>query len=132
MRAYLSWPETGAPPDVTAAIRGAVSEAGHEPVESPRGAKAGVTKSERDAFLLAVDRLHEADILIAEASAASIAVGWETAWFLARGRLVIVCCHKEARGVLSHMLAGNPSPWQRSVLYDGVADLRERLAALLR
>ena len=149
MRAYLSLPENGASPQVAAAIRDALREAGHDAIEAPRAATPGVTKSdttgaatpvhlggfgrlERDAFLLAVDRLHEADILIAEVSAPSMAVGWEVAWFLARGRLVILCCGKDARQMLSSMLAGNPSPWQKLVLYDDVASLQAQLVALLR
>jgi hypothetical protein len=127
----LSWPERGASPQIVAAVQDAIREAGHEAIEAPRAAIAGVTKSERDAFLLAVDRLHEADILIAEASAPSAAVGWEVAWFLARGRLVVVCCRNDARQMLSPMLAGNPSPWCKLVVYADAGDLRAQLSGLL-
>lgn len=132
MRAYLSMPERGASPEVAAAMRDALREAGHDALEAPRGTMPGITKAERDAFLLAVDRLHEADVLVADVSAPSLSVGWEVAWFLARGRLVVLCCRNDARQMLSSMIAGNPSPWSKLVLYDDAAGLRAQLVALLR
>lgn len=132
MRAYLSLPERGGSQAVAGAIRAALAEAGHEELPPAPAALGGVTKSERDHFLLAVDRLHEADLLIADASAPSARVGWEVAWFLARGRLVVVCCTKDARGMLSPMLAGNPSPWQKLVVHADAHELKGALTSLLQ
>jgi hypothetical protein len=78
-----------------------------------------------------MDRLLEADLLVADVSAPDTGVGWVLAWFLARGRLAVVCCRRDARAEVPAIVAGNPSPWMRAVLYDDEAELRRELAAIL-
>ena len=58
-------------------------------------------------------------------------VGWCVAWFLARGRLVVLTCRKDARAMVPAMVAGNPSPWQRLVTYARPEELRSALGASL-
>lgn len=113
-------------------MREAILAAGHELLGALPEAHRGVTQSERNRFLTTVDRLLEADLLVADVSRESAAVGWGVAWFLARGRLVVLCCRRDARAHMSPMLAGNPSPWSRLVLYDQPADLASHLADQLR
>lgn len=84
-------------------------------------------RSDKEAFVNALDKLHEADVLVADASAESTAVGWAIAWMLARGRLVIVCHRSDAP--LPSLLAGNPSPWARLVPYSSSDELTRALAA---
>lgn len=116
-----------------AALARAAQAAGHDVVNDIRAhALAGVQKSERDAFLLAVDKMLEAELILADASIPDPAVGWCVAWFLAKGRLVVLACAKEQRVALSPMLAGNPSPWQKLVLYAGESELEAGVAAALR
>ena len=110
------------------ALREAVE--GHEVLEPAPAPSAPLAKAERDAFLLTLDRLHEADVLLADASSGSMEVAWAVAWMLARGRLVVLCVRHDARPRLPPLLAGNPSPWQRLVAYADEADLRARLAAV--
>lgn len=108
------------------ALREAVE--GHEALEPAPPPIAGLAKSERDAFLLTMDRLHEADALLVDAEHPE--AGWAIAWMLARGRLVIIACAKEARPRLPYLIAGNPSPWQRVVVHEGPDDLRRGLRAV--
>ena len=126
-RVVLSLPEGGVSPEVEAAMRSALSA--HDLRAPPPRAPSPVAAVERSAFLGAVDAMLDADVLVAEASRPSHAVGWDVAWFLAKGRLVVVCCERDARGMLSPMLAGNPSPWSRLVLYDSPRGLEAALRA---
>ena len=130
MRIYVV---PGADEAIAKALVTAIHEAGHEVVNDPFGALRAppLAQAERNVFLGAVDRMLEADALVADASAESHAVGWCAAWFLAKGRLVVLTCRRDARGALSPMLAGNPSPWQRLVAYEGPADLGASLRTLL-
>jgi hypothetical protein len=123
----------GADESVQKALVTAIHEAGHEVINDPFGAlrSAPLAQAERNIFLSVVDRMLEADALVADASAEGHAVGWCAAWFLAKGRLVVLTCRRDARGSLSPMLAGNPSPWQRLVAYEGPADLVSSLRALM-
>lgn len=115
------------------AVRDALAAGGHEVVNDPEAPlpPSALAQAERQAFLLAVDRMLEAEAVLADASDASAAVGWCASWFLAKGRLVVLTCRRDRRAALDPMLAGNPSPWQRLVLYDGPADLARSLGALL-
>jgi hypothetical protein len=119
--------------EVQKALVSALHAAGHQVVNDPFGAlrAAPLAAAERNVFLGAVDKMLEAEALVADASANSHAVGWCAAWFLAKGRLVILACRKEARASLSPMLAGNPSPWQRIVAYGSLAELDGALRALM-
>ena len=110
------------------ALREAV--AGHEVLEPAPPPLAPLAKPERDAFALTLDRLHEADALLADVTAPSTEAGWVVGWMLARGRLVVLCARRDARAALSPLLAGNPSPWQRLVTYADEDELRARLAAI--
>lgn len=112
------------PPMLRAAV------AGHEALEPAPSPVAPLAKAERDAFLLTLDRLHEADVLLVDATEGTAEVGWAVAWMLARGRLVVLCVASEARARLPPLLAGNPSPWQRLVAYRDEEDLRTQLAAI--
>ncbi|GEM_PF-4565892 len=120
--------------EVAKALVTAIHEAGHEVINDPFGALRAppLAQAERNVFLGAVDRMLEADAVVADASAQSHAVGWCVAWFLAKGRLAVLSCRRDARAALSPMLAGNPSPWQKLVLYEGPRDLADALASLLR
>jgi hypothetical protein len=60
------------------------------------------------------------------------AAGWCIAWFLAKGRLALLACRRDARPGLTPLIAGNPSPWQRLVVYDAPAGLAAALRSLLR
>ena len=129
MRVFLALPASLDP-----AVRRAIEETlppKHTAMPPLPDAHTGIAQSERNRFLVAIDQMMEADLLIAEASAPDAAVGWCLAWFLARGRLAIVCCRRDARAALSAMVAGNPSPWQRLILYDTPADLQVALRGLL-
>lgn len=119
--------------DVLPAVREALQAGGHEVVNDPEAhaPAPGLVQAERQAFLLAVDRMLEAEAVLADASTDSAAAGWCASWFLAKGRLVILTCRRDRRTSLDPMLAGNPSPWQRLVLYDGPRDLAKSLDALL-
>lgn len=132
MRAFLALPDAGLSPDVERALRDAVTDAKHDLLPDAPMAHAGVAASERDRFLTIVDRMMEADVLVADASAPDASVGWCVAWFLARGRLVVLTCRREARAALSPMLVGNPSPWQRLLVYADAEELRANLAKTLR
>lgn len=132
MRVFLALPEKGLPADVERAIAEAVTGARHELLPPLPEAHAGIAQSERNRFLTAVDRMMEAELLLADVSEESHTVGWCASWFLARGRLVVLCCRRDRRGALSPMLVGNPSPWQKLVLYEQADDLRETLGKTLR
>ena len=95
---------------------------GHELLNVPPG------RSDKEVFVAAVDRLHDADVLLAEASVEGTAVGWAIAWMLARGRLVVVCHHRGSP--LPSLVAGNPSPWQRLVPYADATELERALASI--
>lgn len=132
MRLFLALPDRGLAPEVERALREAAGEAKHELLAEAPLAHAGVAASERARFLTVVDRLMEADMLVADVSAPDAGVGWCVSWSLARGRLAVLTCRRDARASLSTMIAGNPSPWQRVVLYDDAASLTAALAAALR
>lgn len=132
MRIFLALPEQGLPPGIEQAMTEAASAARHEVLAPLPEAHGGLAQSERNRFLTAVDRMMEAEMLVADVSDESHAVGWCVSWFLARGRLVVLCCRRDRRGALSPMLAGNPSPWQKTVLYEHADDLAESLGKTLR
>lgn len=132
MRIFLALPEKGLPPGIEQAMVDAAAAARHEVLPPLPEAHAGLAQSERARFLTAVDRMMEAEMLVADVSEESHAAGWCASWFLARGRLVVLCCRKDRRSALSPMLAGNPSPWQKLVLYDQPDDLAESLGKILR
>lgn len=127
MRVYLAAPVRGeAPPAGSVeAIGGALRELGFDLLNQlpPHGQEATVQQLDVRGFIAETDRMMEADLLVAEVSAPSHGVGWCVAWFLARGRLAVLCCRADARERLSMMLAGNPSPWQRLVVYEDPKDL---------
>lgn len=128
MRVFLALPDTGLPAEVERAIREALDASKHELLPASPIAHAGLAASERDRFLTTVDRMMEAEMLVADVSTPDAGVGWCVAWMLARGRLVVLTCRRDARGSLSAMIAGNPSPWQRVVFYDTTAELTKELA----
>jgi len=128
MRVFLALPDRGLAPDVEQALRAAVDASKHEILADPPAAHVGLAASERDRFLTIVDRMMEADLLLADVSDPDAGVGWCVAWFLARGRLVVLTCRRDARAGLSAMVAGNPSPWQRTVIYDDPAELTRALS----
>jgi hypothetical protein len=125
-------PTPGASP-ILPAMRAALASSGHAVVNDPLAAPPppGLTQAERQSFLLAVDRMLEAEAVLADVSEECHAAGWCVAWFLAKGRLAVLTCRRDRRAALDPMLAGNPSPWQRLVLYDGPDDLERSLAAAL-
>jgi hypothetical protein len=131
MRVFLVTPDPGLPPEVEQALRAGVADAGRELLPDVLPAHAGLAASERARFLALVDRMMEADVLLVDASAPDASVGWCVAWFLARGRLVVLACRRDAREKLATMLAGNPSPWQRSLVYSDAGELRKMLAETL-
>lgn len=112
----------------SAALRDAIARAGNDALPAPPAAIPGVVASERQRFLASVDRMMEADMLVADATDPDASVGWSVAWFLARGRLVVLLCRRDARAGLAPMIAGNPSPWQRIVLYDATEEIPALLA----
>ena len=123
----------GADEAVQKALVTAIHEAGHEVVNDPFGAlrASPLAAAERSVFLGAVDRMLEADALAADVTREGATAAWCVAWMLAKGRLCVLACRRDARANLSPMLAGNPSPWQRLVAYDAPADLATSLRALL-
>jgi len=128
MRVFLVTPDPGLPPEVEQALRAGVADAGRELLPDVLPAHAGLAASERARFLALVDRMMEADVLLVDASAPDATVGWCVAWFLARGRLVVLLCRRDARAGLAPMIAGNPSPWQRIVLYDAPDEIPSLMA----
>lgn len=131
MRVFLAMPDRGLAPDIERALRDAMADAKHEVLADPPAAHVGLAASERARFLATVDRMMEADLLLADVSEPDAGVGWCVAWFLARGRLVVLTCRKDARAALAAMLAGNPSPWQRVVTWERPDELRELLRKTL-
>jgi hypothetical protein len=117
------------PPDLDAIMRDAIVSAGHDALAPLPPWRAGLVASERERFLVAIDRMMEAELLVAHADAHDTA--WCASWMLARGRLVVLACRRDARDALPPMLAGNPSPWQRLVLYADADELRLALAQAL-
>lgn len=136
MRVFLVTPTRGepAPEGSIDAIRRGLEALGHELLDNPAGGAAPsvVQQAETRAFIAAVDRMMEADLLVAEASVPSHDVGWAASWFLARGRLVVLCCREDRRAHLSTLLLGNPSPWQKIVVYSTSDDLEKKLVSLLK
>ncbi|HVM46039.1 MAG TPA: hypothetical protein VM582_08905 [Candidatus Thermoplasmatota archaeon] len=131
MRVFLALPDRGLDAEVERALRGAMADAKHDVLADPPAVHAGLAASERGRFLASVDRMMEADLLLADVSEPDAGVGWCVAWFLARGRLVVLTCRRAARPSLASMLSGNPSPWQRLVVYDDARELRSSLATAL-
>ena len=132
MRVFLATPDRGYSPAVERALRDALDDAKHEVLADPPAALAGLAASERARFLATVDRMMEADMLVADVSEPDAGVGWCVAWFLARGRLAVLACRKDARAATASMLVGNPSPWQRVALYEGADEMRAAVANALR
>lgn len=120
-----------AAPEIERALREAATGARHELLPALPSAVAGVAQSERNRFLTTVDRLMEAEMLLADAAEAGAEVAWCASWMLARGRLVVLSCPRARRAQLAPVLAGNPSPWQRIVLYDDADELRRALGQTL-
>lgn len=139
MRVYLAAPVRAPRGDVEAyrTMRRVVQEMGHELVlahvaeDDPAAGEARAGLNDARIFQRDVDALNGSDLLVADVSRPSLGVGWEIAYFLARGRLVIACCHKDARGTLSAMITGNPSPWQQLVVYADADDLARQLRELV-
>ena len=127
MRILVLAPDAGLDPDVERVFRDVVAEGKHDLLPDVAAAHAGLAASERARFLALVDRMMEADLLLADVSAPDATVAWCIAWFLARGRLAVVACHRDARASLAAMIAGNPSPWQRLLVYDDVTALQRLL-----
>ncbi len=136
MRVYLAGPVRGtpAPEGSMETIRSALTDAGHDIVNvlATPGVQALVHAQDTRTFVMETDRMLVADLLVAEVSAPSHGVGWVTAWFLAKGRLAILCCHASRRADLSMLLGGNPSPWQQLIVYETADELREKLGKLLK
>jgi hypothetical protein len=136
MRVYLAVPVRGEPmPEGSVAgLRDAVEGSGHALVNEPGVAPPSALVAQADSryFIQEVDRMLEADLLVAEVSSPSHDVGWTVAWFLAKGRLAILCCRREARERLSPLLGGNPSPWQKIVVYESPEDLASKFGALVK
>ena len=131
MRVFLAVPDTGSPGGVAELLRDAATRSGHTLLPDAPVAHAGLAASERARFLAVVDRMMEADMLLADVSSPDAGVGWCVSWFLARGRLVVLTCRRDARATVGAMLGGNPSPWQRLVVYDRPEDLATALKATL-
>ncbi|MFA5862091.1 MAG: hypothetical protein WDA16_10395 [Candidatus Thermoplasmatota archaeon] len=129
MRAFVALPPEAAD-DVTAALAEALLAAGHE-LLWPASRPAPIAQAERQAFTLTLDRMHEADLLVADVSVPDTSVGWAVAWFVARGRLVVLCCQRGGRDVLPVLIAGNPSPWVRLIMYDDGAQLSKAIASIV-
>lgn len=130
MRAFVV---PGADEAIQRALVAALQACGHDAINdalAPWRAPP-LAQAERQVFLGAVDRMLEAELLVADVSAPSAAAGWCVAWFLAKGRLCVLTCRRDARAALTPMLSGNPSPWQKLVVYDGPNDLAASLRALL-
>lgn len=135
MRAYLATPTRGepAPAGLLEALRGGLTAAGHDVLEEPPAAPTAVVQqAEVRAFMAAVDRMMEADLLVADVTQPDAGVGWAVSWFLARGRLVVLCCREDRRAQLPTLLLGNPSPWQKLVLYATPEDLAGKVVSLLK
>lgn len=120
-------------PGDAAPLADALAALGHEVVNDAAAPPPtpGLAQAERQAFLAAVDRMLEADCVVADVSAPRFEAGWCVAWFLAKGRLVVLTCRRDRRAALPPLLAGNPSPWQRLVLYDDPKELPGALRDLL-
>lgn len=127
MRAYL-------PPSPAARLlREALLGLGHDAVNDPDAPSPapGLAQAERRAFMDAADRMLEADCVVADVSEPDAEAGWCVAWFLAKGRLAVLTCRRDRRAALPPLLAGNPSPWQRLVLYDDAKEIPAALRDLL-
>jgi hypothetical protein len=120
----------GTPEDVAAALDGALRAAGHQRLDLPPPPRP-LAIEQRAWFAATMDRLLEADLLLADVGTANASVAWALAWFLARGRLAVLTCPAAARAMLSPIVAGNPSPWQRVVEYADARALGDALAAVL-
>lgn len=133
MRVYLALPHFGPASDAGRALVAAIAEAGHSLVNDPADARRlfPLAQAERSAFVAEMDKLMTADLLVADASQPDAGAGWAVAWFLAKGRLVVLCCSRDARASLPPLLAGNPSPWQKLVTYDDAALLQRAVTEIL-
>ena len=121
MRIYIV---PGADEAVQKALVNGVTAAGHQGINDPFGEMraAPLAAAERNVFLGAVDRMLEAEAVLADATTPSATVGWCAAWFLAKGRLVVITCRRDERAHLTPMRAGNPSPWQRMLTYESTRE----------
>lgn len=129
MRAFVALP-LGTPEATTVALTEALLAAGHQPLwPAPRPPP--LAQAERQAFVVTLDRMHEADLLVADLSAPDTGVGWVVAWFAARGRLIVLCCRHDARSGLPALITGNPSPWIRLIVYQDEAELRGAIASIV-
>jgi hypothetical protein len=133
VRVYLALPQFGPANETGRALADAIRDAGHSLVNDPLDARRAfpLAQSERSTFVEETDRLLAADLLVADASQPDAGIGWAIAWFLAKGRLVVLCCSKDARASLAPLLAGNPSPWQKLVTYDDAAALGRQVTEIL-
>lgn len=125
-------PTPGLAPVLPSVLR-ALADGGHTLVNDPARPPPtpGLSQAERQAFVTDVDRMLEAEMLLADVSEESFAAGWCASWFLAKGRLVVLTCRGERRSALHAFVSGNPSPWQRLVWYERHADLETGLRRLL-
>jgi hypothetical protein len=133
VRIYLALPHEGPTTEAARTMASSIAEAGHELMNDPvaRRASSPLAQSERSRFVAEIDRLGAADLLVADVSLPDAGVGWAVAWFLAKGRLVVLCCAKDARASLPTLLSGNPSPWQKLVVYDDEPSLHRGLIEIL-
>lgn len=67
--------------------------------------------SEREIFQRDLEWLHQADVLVAEASGSSYGVGFEVGYVLGRadrtGQRVVLCYREDRRPAVSRLIAGN-------------------------
>ena len=133
MRVYLALPPMGPASDTARALVAAIHDAGHALVNDPVDHRRAfpLAQAERNAFVVEIDKLMTADLLVADVSQPDTGVGWAVAWFLAKGRLVVVACAKDARASLPVLIGGNPSPWMRLVTFDDAPSLQRATTEIL-
>lgn len=88
--------------------------------------------TEREVFERDLRWLHQADVLIAEASGSSYGVGFEVGYVLGRadrtGQRVLLLFQEDRRAALSRMISGAAHPACTPYAYRGVDDLLAFLA----
>lgn len=133
MRVLLALPEGGGGDAAVAeGLARAVRAAHHEIVDGPHPAPSATvdTARSRVEFERAFFLLQQADALVADVSVPSTSVGWMIAWFLSRGRLVVLTVRADERSRLTPFVLGNPNPWQRIVAYSDLASLEREITQI--